>query len=64
MVIPFDHISDKASIKETKGIGLDVYGSPTKLFRGIHGDHDGHPGPANDHWSERCLVHVRSVPEP
>lgn len=59
-----DQVSDKASIDETKGMGLNVNGSTTKLFRGMHGGHYGHPGPADDHWSERCLVHVRSVPEP
>ena len=26
--------------------------------------HYGHPGPAKDHRSERCLDHVWSVPEP
>ena len=27
-------------------------------------DHYGHPGPADDHWPERSLDHVWSVPEP
>jgi hypothetical protein len=30
----------------------------------MHRGHYGHPGPADDHWSERCLDHVWSVPEP
>ena len=35
-----------------------------QYIRGMHRGHYGHPGPANDHWSERCLDHVWSVPEP
>ena len=36
----------------------------TTCIRGMCRGHYGHPGPADDHWSERCLDHVCSVPEP
>ena len=43
-------------------MGFDVYGSHDNI-RGMRRGHYGHPGPANDHWSERRLDHVCSVPE-
>jgi hypothetical protein len=33
-------------------------------IRGMHKGHYGHPGAVDEHWLERRLDHVCSVPEP
>ena len=42
-----DH--EKTRYRVAKGVGLDVYGSSDKIFRGTHRGHHGFPDPAVGH---------------
>jgi hypothetical protein len=58
MVISMIKSRTSASIKVTKGLGLDVYGSMILYILRIHIDYYCSPEHRGNHWSERRLDHV------
>jgi hypothetical protein len=64
MVIPFIISKTLLVLQKQREWDINVNVSMTKDLRRMHKGHHGHPGPSDDHLSERVLGNVWSVFEP